>query len=220
MNDIKVFPKNDVFELLESIFLDESEILLGTLPTIEYYKNKYKLKDLYLNGIFYQNPIQLSLAFEKDNFLLKSIFDKAIEYIGERELGKLFNIWISDERYENHLKLTEEERSFLANKSVIKVGTDQNWAPFEFFKNGKSQGYAIDFLGLIEKRLGISFELANQYPWDETVEKFKNKELDMMSLVAKNEAREKYMLFTSPILSSTIGLAYKKDSRYNTFRRT
>lgn len=216
MKEFEVFAKRDIFELFDSVSVGESVVLLEAKPAVDYYKNKYKINDLYLNGVFYQSPLNLSLVMQKNQLIAKNIFDKAIEYIGSRELEKLFALWISDEAYLHKLKLNEEERDFLSKNGIIKVGTDQSWPPFDFVKNGKSQGYGADFLALIEKRLGVHFEFINKYPWHETLKRFKDKEIDMMSIVAKNDERSTYMLFSTPILSSSIGLAYKKESAYTT----
>ncbi|WP_458699799.1 transporter substrate-binding domain-containing protein [Sulfurospirillum sp. 1307] len=216
LKDITVIEKKDIFDLLNSISSGEADILIDAKPSVEYYKKNYKVNKLYLNGIFYQYLLNLSLVMKKDQLILKHIFDKAIKYIGEKNLEKLFAPLTSNENNFNKLKLNQKEVDFLTKHSTVTVGTDINWPPFDFTKNGVAQGYSVDFLKLIEQKTGLHFKFINKYPWHETVNLFKHKKIDMLSIIGKNKEREKFTLFTAPILSSSISIAYKKGTTEKT----
>ncbi len=188
------------------------KLFIDSLPSLEYYQKEFNLKNIHINGIFYNYPISLAVGTDKQMQTMINIINKAIKFIGQDELNKIFNQWFSKDYQQNILNLTEEEQNFIKNSSSIKVGIDNNWAPFEFTKNGIVQGYSIDFLKTIEKISGLKFEIIGSYPWDETIEKFKNNEIDMLSLIGKNKERENYTLYTSAVLSSSIAFASNKNN--------
>lgn len=209
---INYIPKKDTLDLIDSLITGETEVIIDSLPSLEYYQKEFNLKNIHINGIFYNFPISLAVGTDKQMQTMINIINKAIKFIGQDELNKIFNQWLDKSYQQNSLNLTEEELNFVKNSSTIKVGIDNNWAPFEFTKNGIVQGYSIDFLKTIEKISGLKFEIIGSYPWDETIEKFKNNKIDMLSLIGKNKERENYTLYTSAVLSSSIAFASNKNN--------
>ncbi|MFP4169262.1 MAG: transporter substrate-binding domain-containing protein [Desulfonatronovibrionaceae bacterium] len=110
------------------------------------------------------------------------------------------------------LGLTQEELDFLRENPVIRVGNEEDWAPFDFSRHGKPSGYAIDHLELLGRKLGISFEYINGYTWAELLKLFKNNEIDLLPSLWISESRKDYMLFTEPFLELPYILVTKKDS--------
>ncbi|MCF8106007.1 MAG: transporter substrate-binding domain-containing protein [Desulfohalobiaceae bacterium] len=98
------------------------------------------------------------------------------------------------------LHLTPEEREFLQNHPVIRVGNEDDWPPFDFSEQGKPRGYAIEHLELLGKMLGISFEYVNGYTWSELLELFKNGKIDVLPSLWISETRKQYMLFSEAFL--------------------
>ena len=85
---------------------------------------------------------------------------------------------------------------------MIRLATDIAWPPFEWITDeGQYQGIAADYMHLIEKKLGIQFEVEKNKSWTEVVEAVKQRELDVFSCVAKNPQRQEYVNFTRPYLS-------------------
>lgn len=98
--------------------------------------------------------------------------------------------------------LTPGQRIWLNKHPVIRLATDNAWPPFEWIDDEMQyQGIASDYMSLIEKRLGIQFELEKNKPWPEVVAAVKERKLDVFSCVAKNPQRLKYANFTQPYLS-------------------
>ena len=82
-------------------------------------------------------------------------------------------------------ELTVEEKKWLANHQIIRLGVDPDWAPFDFIdKHGNHQGVAADYLRLIEKKLGIKIELVKDISWTEVLDLAKAKSLDLVSIAA------------------------------------
>ena len=82
------------------------------------------------------------------------------------------------------LDLTAEERSWLRDHPVIKVGIDIDWAPVEYVDaQGRFQGISSDYLERLEELLGLRFEAATRLNWQQTLDAVRTGVLDMLSSV-------------------------------------
>jgi len=123
--------------------------------------------------------------------------------------AQIFSSWImfsySDDlkpKAQKLLKLSEQEILWIKAHPTIRVATDPDYAPFQFTDlNANSQGLANDYLKLIEKKLGLHFELLPSKSWNLSLEAVKNRKADMVAVAAKTTSRQKYMSFTSPYVS-------------------
>lgn len=116
--------------------------------------------------------------------------------------------------------LTKAERQWLQSHPNLQLSGDIFWPPFEFIDDkGNYVGMVSDVVALIEERLDYKFDINHKASWGETLEGFKNNEIDLISAVAKTPQREEYMLFTEPYFSFPIvivireGLGFVTDLR-------
>ncbi|MFK5892149.1 MAG: transporter substrate-binding domain-containing protein, partial [Pseudomonadota bacterium] len=100
---------------------------------------------------------------------------------------------------EHHLKikLSASEKDYLIRHPVIKVSNEMDWPPFDFAVSGNAQGYSIDLLNLLAKRIGLKIEYINGYTWSELEDLFKKGELDLIHSLSKTPEREKFGLFST-----------------------
>lgn len=114
----------------------------------------------------------------------------------------------------NH-SLTDEETKWLAKHPVIRVALDPDWAPIEYRDmNGKFRGISIDYLTIIERKLGIKFEPLKDLTWQEAVEAVKNKQADMFVSVTNTLQRQRYAIFTEPYITIPIRIFARSDISY------
>ncbi|MCF8025392.1 MAG: transporter substrate-binding domain-containing protein [Desulfobacteraceae bacterium] len=111
------------------------------------------------------------------------------------------------------INLTPEERTFLKNHPVIRVGNEDDWPPFDFSEHGRPKGYAIDHLELLGQRLGISFEYVNGYTWFELLGLFRDREIDLLPCLWISEGRKRFMSFTEPYLELPYVIVASKDDK-------
>ena len=91
---------------------------------------------------------------------------------------------------ETDIDLTPAERQWLQEHSVIRLGVDPDWPPFDFIdEHGYHQGVAADFLRLISRRLGITIELVKKISWTEVLDQAKAKQLDLVSIAVQTPER-------------------------------
>jgi len=90
----------------------------------------------------------------------------------QEEIGKLLLYYrvVADK----DIILTEEEKNYISQNPVIRVGNEMDWPPFDFAENGKPMGYSIDFIELVAQNSGLKIEFVNGYTWVELVAKLQS----------------------------------------------
>ena len=97
------------------------------------------------------------------------------------------------------LDLTQEEKSFLREHPVIRVHNETDWPPFNFFEDGTSKGFSIDYMNLLASMIGVDVEYVTGPTWSEFLSLMKNGELDVMLNIVKTPEREEYLLYTKTL---------------------
>ncbi len=111
------------------------------------------------------------------------------------------------------LQLTRQEKEWLKAHPVIRLAPDPDYPPIEYFNaEGEYRGIAADFVSLIEKRLGVKFEIVRLKNRDEILEKARKREIDMFGATAETARRAEYMLFTTPIIESPAVIIVRKGA--------
>lgn len=100
------------------------------------------------------------------------------------------------------IRLTPQEQAYLNQKKEITMCVDPDWEPFEVInKEGKHEGISADLIQLAAKRLGVKITLVPTQTWEETLAFSKSKKCEIMSFVNQSPEREKWLIFTQPLLS-------------------
>ena len=120
-------------------------------------------------------------------------------FIGSETFGNSFqntessikNI-IYNNRFE--IELTDQERDWLKQKPVIKLGIDRAFPPFgSITKDQEYIGFSADVMRMIEHRLGFKFDIKIDAPWDKTMRMAKAGQVDMISALVNSEQRQKFL---------------------------
>ena len=97
------------------------------------------------------------------------------------------------------LDLTDNEKQWLSEHPVIRLGIDRAFPPFgSITSDNEYIGFSADFMRMIEYRLKIKFDIVKDAPWGETMEVAEAGELDMISALVNTKARKKFLEFTKP----------------------
>lgn len=98
--------------------------------------------------------------------------------------------------------LTPIEKGYIEDKKEITMCVDPDWEPFEKIdESGKHVGIAADLIQLVSKRIGVPIRLVSTATWQETLEKSKSGKCDILSFVNQTPEREKWLVFTQPLLT-------------------
>lgn len=104
-----------------------------------------------------------------------------------------------DHAEDNSIIWTEEEINFMEKNSVIRLGVDPNFVPFEFIdKDDVYKGITADYLSLISKKTGLGFEVVKGITWPEAYTMALSSSVDVLPAISKTENRELHFLFSQP----------------------
>jgi len=120
----------------------------------------------------------------------------------------IFNISI----FSDQLRLTQKEKKWIEQHPVIKVSNELDWAPFDYYKDKKAKGYSVNIIKEISKKAGLKVEFIQADTWVELLEKFDNKQIDLMHVMSWTKARDKKYLFSKPYMSQSISYLVRDDS--------
>jgi len=108
--------------------------------------------------------------------------------------------------------LTQEEKEFLKKNTIITVAPDPAFLPLEGFDDlGNYVGMSADYIKLLEKYLGIKFEILQMNTWSEVVKKAKVREADILPLTTPTPERLKYLQFTDEYLKLSADIFVRKS---------
>jgi signal transduction histidine kinase/DNA-binding response OmpR family regulator len=111
------------------------------------------------------------------------------------------------------LGLTDAEIQFVKDHPVIRLGVDPEFIPYEFFdSDGEYKGIAADYIDLITKETGLTFEVARGLTWSEAYENAVERKLDALPCVSKTAQRAQYFLFSDPYISFERVMFVNKDN--------
>jgi diguanylate cyclase (GGDEF)-like protein/PAS domain S-box-containing protein len=103
------------------------------------------------------------------------------------------------------LQITNEEKEWLNQHHVIRVGIDYSFAPYELL-DGKNEyaGLSADYLHKIESMLSVKFEIVKNKTFFQALKMAENGEIEMLSDVNKTPNREQFLNFTHAFISNPI----------------
>ncbi|SEH07492.1 transporter substrate-binding domain-containing protein [Candidatus Venteria ishoeyi] len=93
------------------------------------------------------------------------------------------------------IELTTAERAWLKAQPKISMAIATNYPRSYYGKSGKLQGVDVDYIALLEKKLGIQFEHITSN-WHTALDRAMKHEVDTILNADKMEYREQYLNFT------------------------
>jgi len=223
--NVQLVPFKKPIELYDALANKKIDIAIHNLITANHIINtrkldKIKLADEFLVPGMKKEDTRIGVVKEKP--LLHTIIQKSLSAISEEEWSKLYSKWVGDyassiisPKQKNLLMLSAEEKTYLQQKSTIKMCVDPDWMPLEMIdKNKKHIGVAAQILNLATMRTNIRLELQPTSSWIETLQKAKNKECDIVSLAMKTKSRLENFNFTKPYLTLPLAVATRDNELF------
>ena len=98
------------------------------------------------------------------------------------------------------IELTTKERAWLNAHPNIQLATSTSYPPFVILnKDGSHSGVLVDYIQLINQRLGSNISIYTGGSWESAQNKAKNRILDGLAIGAKAPERESYFTATDTI---------------------
>lgn len=198
--EVSIREYRDTSHALGAVSRGEADAYAGNRSVALYVIEKEVIANLKVHGRLNKSGSILAIGTRKDWPMLGDILQKVLDDISPAEKRGIVIQWVMPETEmpaASVITLTDEEKSWLASKPVIRTGADISWAPVEYLDDeGNLQGISSDYLKQLETMLGVRFEVAKDLSWQETVAAFERGELDMLTSLQRTAQRENYADFT------------------------
>ncbi len=211
--NIKVY--DDILDCIHAVIENKADAVIENFAVVNFLLQKHNLTINHVKiKIDKKLNFKLNLGVIKSKPVLRDILQKAMNSVTQEEIQRLNNKWLGVNRKNNNINriaFSKKEKEYLANKKRITMCIDPEWMPFESFDDGEHIGISSDYFKLFEKNLGFKIEPIKTKTWTESLEKAKNRECDLLSLVMETPNRKKYLNFTSPYLDVPLVIATRTD---------
>ena len=169
-------------EAIDALSFNKVDAFMGNIAVANYLMNKKFITNFKVIDRVNEDVTEMSFAIQKDNPILFSIIQKALDSISYRERQKIFERWYKKSTQVSRLILSEKEKQWLKNNRQISFAGNPNWLPFEAFdKNRKYIGIVSEYIKEIEKLLLVDFQPKQTATWLETIELAKKGKIDVIS---------------------------------------
>ncbi|RXJ88331.1 hypothetical protein CRV01_13005 [Arcobacter sp. CECT 8983] len=209
---IKIYEVKNVLEALNAVLENKADALISNPAVVNYLTKKHNIKDIVGNFNLDYNKNSLFMATTKENKTLNNIINKVLRNITKEEKQNIYYKWVFSTSKEininSTLSLTKEEKEFILNKKRVTIGNELDWIPYDYNEDGIAKGYIIDYIKLLSNKLGLEPVFVTD-KWSNLENKVKNKEIDILPVLAKNQKREEYLNFTTRILTQELTIVTK-----------
>lgn len=122
-----------------------------------------------------------------------------------------------DGNFNYNVALSQEEKAYLQSISPIKMAVDPDWKPYEEINDkGEYVGIAADYIKLLQQKLNVEFMLVPTKDWSESIEVSKAEKVTILPLLNRSIEREKWLVFSEPLIIDDNVIIGRNDSSYIT----
>jgi len=213
---IKILTVETFSEAIDAVLEKRADILFDTYAALSYVIKKEGLRDIIpFKSYRGHSTMKLHMTLNKSKPLLTSIVDKALSLIKDGEKKEIYDRWLGSniEVAPNLMKLTAKEKAWLKAHPVIRVSNEDDWSPFDFSLDGKPQGYSVDIVKNLAKKIGVKIDFVNGYKWHELLELFETNKIDMMHVISKTKSREKKWNLSKPYMKQELSYFIRIDEK-------
>jgi len=223
---VEVSSYQNVFELLSNNNVDAGIVnrLFGSLHSDSYDVKKTPI-------IF--NPRHIKFAFPKDSAIATILIKKIDYHLYEMKkdpdsiYNKALYIYLSGLPRElifskpdvptegQPISLTLEEKKWIHNHPIIRLGIDPEFAPFEYITSeGLYSGITLEYIRILNQRLGLNMQVVKNISWKEAIELSKLKEIDVLPCICITQDRKKYLKFSKPYINFHRAIITRTDTPF------
>jgi len=173
--------------------------------TVDIILSKYNPQNKSREALIYEANKLKELAYYKLNNKDK------IGYIDLHKIRRIYDVYnimglvdspINIDRFvygynKVDIKLTREQRAYLAAHPIIKAHNEEYWPPFNFNENGVAKGFSIDYINLLASKMGVKIEFVSGHTWSDYMEMLHTDKLDTIINIAYTKERAQKINFSN-----------------------
>ena len=206
--DVVIQSRDNIPDLISSLFSGDIDAFLGEPVVVQSALGRLGLVgDVVFSHHFNLNEAINAGVLQERSEKLLSLVNEGLRAISQEELRELENRWVVAQKNQYFrrdgaiIELTEGERRWLAENPIVSVLLDENKPPFSSKNNnGEWQGLSVDYIRLLEERLGINVSFKSEPIWTDGLSEAYRHKVDVVAMLQKTRERERYLDFTRPLV--------------------
>ncbi|WP_347985805.1 transporter substrate-binding domain-containing protein [Methylomonas sp. AM2-LC] len=201
-------------EALKALSFAKADAYIGNQGVANWIIEQNAYTNLRINHASSFDKGDLCFGIRKDWPLLPEIINKALESISADEMLTIRRKWLGVSPDQQGLNLSATERAWLDAHKLIHFTGNPNRLPYEAFTDkAEYAGMVSDYLRLIQQRLGITIQIEKSKTWQESLQKFKNGHIDLLSQTLDSSALST-LKYTQTYLSSPVVIVMRDDEKF------
>lgn len=221
-DDVKMHTFDNYIDTLEAVSNGTADAMYGNILTNMHWASHYGYENFrFIEDYFpdYVDAGQLRMATSKDNVLLLSCLNKAINAFTEEEKVSIASKYnLPGTVFYDSNQFTVAELDWLANNMEVTIAVPNNYMPFSHLDSrGNVTGMVKDVIDEIEQRLEVTIHIHPVQIND--VEAFVDaEEVIAVGLVSQTPVRRQHLIFTEPVILTPLGMFSNSQYTYTEFQ--
>gem|GEM_PF-858893 len=201
-SEVKTREYGSTSEALDAVSRGEADVYAGNRAAVTYLIEKELMANLRVMGRMDKPPVVLCIGVPRDFPVLAGLLDRALASITREEVRGIHRKWLDVmEDARTSLDLTPQERAWLRDHPVLRLGYDPDWPPVEYVnKEGKLVGMSADFMEKLNAIVGIDIRPTKPQGWQTTLDEVREGSIDILFSATRTPQRETFLLFSEPYL--------------------
>ncbi len=213
---IKLHLSSSNEESIQAVSHGKADAYFGNLAVATYIMNTYLINNLQIVSAAEGFSTEVSIAIDKEHYILLNIIQKALSSISEKEHQTIKSKWkenLSLDKKASLLSFTQKQQAWIEKHKKIRYVIDNAWLPLEYLDSETQlhSGITKSYLDIVSKRTGLEFELVKTETWSQAAEKINKREADLYSAVSKTKDRSKVVNFSIPYIKMPEVYVTKKE---------
>lgn len=217
-SSITAVPADGYAELARMLLMGEIDAAISAY-SFEYWRSSNGIPGITPAGAIRDTEARLVMSIRKDWAELIGILNRGLAAIDKSEMEPLYQRWFGADYLVRTATFgatfTAEERAWLAQHPVVRVGVTSAWAPVGFVdESGVARGMSVAYLERLGAILGTRFEIVTGVAWSEAVQDLGERQLDLLPAIVATPERRERMHFTEPYLTFPAAIFSAADVAY------
>lgn len=210
----KILTVDYALDGLKMVNRGEADVFIG-LSGLTYLITIYQLSGLSPKYVFFDSPVEVSIAVQPGLPELVPILNKGLASFSEDEINNFSAKWIHLTKQPHHIVFTTEEQKWLARNQAVRVRIT-DFPPYIIpGKDGVSKGIVIDYLKLVSRRTGVKFKY---FPSGKTFPQaldglINHQGPDLISTIVPTPVRQQSIIFSQEHITSPYMIFTRTDSK-------
>lgn len=192
---------------LGAVSRGEADAYAGNRAVVIHLIEKELMTNLRLQGRMNKPDSVLSIGVRKDWPEFAALLDRALDSLTSDEERQIRREWVgfpavnNDSINESLIRLDNKEKRFLKQKKSLRF-SEVLWEPLSVItSSGQFDGMIADYFKFISTKTGLMFEFEKSDTWSDVIGKYKDRAIDVIPALDKEDVVGRDILLSDPFLS-------------------